>query len=172
MRQLRSSHFSRICCCSRLNPYLCWACGWGRTVQVSLHFTASCRPTWASYQKKTQMQECTTNHAQINRLSHPAEYVNMCSPPPDTVPTCTPTCAQADDATMLCVVDSESVFCAQLNRAEWCLWGFNDFSELVDVCCQISTSFTTGFTSALKRSLKQHTNQSPKGLTTFLLSGF
>lgn len=59
-----------------------------------------------------------------------------------------------------------------LNRAEWCLWGFNDFSELVDVCCQISTSFTTGFTSALKRSLKQHTNQSPKGLTAFLLSGF
>lgn len=34
-----------------------WACGWGRTVQVSSlppHFTASCRPTWASDQKKDE----------------------------------------------------------------------------------------------------------------------
>lgn len=38
----------------------------------------------------------------------------MCSPPPDTVPTCTPTRAQADDANVLCVDDSESVFCAQV----------------------------------------------------------
>lgn len=38
----------------------------------------------------------------------------MCSPPPDTVPTCTPTRAQADDANVLCVDDSESVLCAQV----------------------------------------------------------
>lgn len=54
------------------------------------------------------------------------------------------------------------------NRAAWCLQGVNDFSELDDICCQISTSFTKGFTSALKHSLKQHTNLTPKGLTTFL----
>lgn len=48
--------------------------------------------------------------------------------------------------------------------------GVNDFSELLDVCCQISKSFTTGFNSALKRPLKQDANLSPKGLTAFLFS--
>lgn len=42
----------------------------------------------------------------------------MRSPPPDTVPTCTPTRAQADDATALRVDDSESVFCPQVAQHE------------------------------------------------------
>lgn len=48
--------------------------------------------------------------------------------------------------------------------------GVNDFSEVLEVSCHISKSFTTGFNSALKRPLKQDANLSPKGLTAFLFS--
>lgn len=92
----------------------------------------------------------------------------MRSPPPDTVPTCTPTRAQADDATALCADDSESVFCTQAVLHEdgpeqpGAYGGFMIFQNY----CQISTSFTTGFSSALKQSLKQDTK---KGLKASLL---
>lgn len=119
MSQKRSSYVSRICCC-------CCSCAEHVVEAGRFRFHRSLHtllPPAGQHgqatKRKMKTRERTTNHGEKNRLSHSAEQgvfgnADMRSPPPDTVPTCTPTRAQADDATALRVEDSESVFCTQV----------------------------------------------------------